>query len=619
MRNSIYFRHVVTIAFVLTTSFLAAADLTVTESEKAEFLKLPTKYNPKTISVEKCSAILSSSPGTNAALEAKAHLLAHEIYTQKATDIQVSMRSLYQQYGSLSSMPRAVKIIASAYEVKKDYAAVIPLYTEAINALKDKGEYGLKGSLVRAYFETGQNDKADAVVNEVLAKCLADKKAGPLKLFLSPFNTDKTLPAAVRVYSEAQKAWGTFDLPCGIRSQLAEAYIQLREYDKAIQLARIIIEQDINEPGNIPNINTIARHMSKSGNREEAVRMYQAVIGKYPDHPQTYKAYEGVIVSLLDMGKKKEAAQLVEEYTAKYVGKPQYMSPDGEQPEFLPSAQRIVERLERRGLMDEALTLGERLNAGQSVPTMESIKTLAVTRIKAGQLDEAAKLTNTMLKDYPMDEAKAMAVVEVAAALRETGQLDKAMGLYEYARGISKGTRAKALAIAGRAQIWAKQGKDEAVKAEVDKIVTDAQNQPDVGLTVFVIGEQYYFMADEAVKANDPNQVKANYQKALAVWQRFEKAVPNHNSPLCAYYSGIVCQRLGQYEQALSHFQRVIAQWPQFDRAWFAQYQIALIYEKNMKQGIVTADKVKQIYQALLEKYPNCSVAQIAAEKLGNL
>jgi tetratricopeptide (TPR) repeat protein len=181
---------------------LDAADKAVSvPNEVTDTLKLPIKYNPKTMSVEKCNAILLSSPGTNIALEAQAHLIAHEIYTQKATDIQLSMQSLYQQYGSLSSMPRAVKIIASAYEEKKDYAAVIPLYTEAINTLKDKkGEYWLKGSLVRAYIETGQNDKADALITEVLAKGLADSSnANSLEIFLSPLNTtDKTLPAAVR-------------------------------------------------------------------------------------------------------------------------------------------------------------------------------------------------------------------------------------------------------------------------------------------------------------------------------------------------------------------------------------------------------------------------------------
>jgi hypothetical protein len=49
---------------------------------------------------------------------------------------------------------------------------------------------------------------------------------------------------------------------------------------------------------------------------------------------------------------------------------------------------------------------------------MESIKTLAVARIKAGQVAEAEGLTKKLLNDYPKDEAGAMAVVEVAAFRR---------------------------------------------------------------------------------------------------------------------------------------------------------------------------------------------------------
>jgi len=606
---------------------LDAAGLTVTESEKAEFLKLSTKYNPKTISVEKCRAILSSSPGTNAALEAQAHLLAHEIYTQQATDIQLSMQSLYRQYGSLSSMPRAVKIIASAYEEKKDYAAVIPLYTEAIKILKDKGEYEyrLKGSLVRAYIETGQNDKADVLITEVLAKCLADSKnAESLKLFFSLLDTDKTLPAAVRIYSEALKAWGVFDLQCRFRCRLVKGYVQLKEYDKAMALARIAVQRDIDDPNNVQSINEIARQMSNSGYKEEAARAYQAIIQKYPEHPETHEAYGGLILNLLDLGRKKEAAQRAEEYTAKYAGKPEYMSPDGEHAGFAPKAQWIVKRLQGRGQMDEALTLAEGLNAGQAGPTMESIKTLAVARIKAGQLDEAAKLTNTLIKDYPMNEAGAMAVVEVAAAFRESGQLDKAMGLYEYAMGIAKGTKAEARARAGRAQIWVTQGKDEDVKAEVDAIIADANSLPGADEAVFWIGEDYYNKAQKASGEGNAAAAKAACEKAIAILQTsldLKSAAPQK---CIAYYTTGLCYReLGDFEKAADAFYVAIEADPGFIYAGSTHWLIADCYEKLKRDGIVDAAEADPIiereFQTLFDSYPDSRDVAYAAIRLGEI
>jgi len=604
---------------------LYAAGLTVTESEKAEFLKLPIKYNPKTISVEKCRAILLSSPGTNAALEAQAHLLAHDVYSNKAIDIRLSMQSLYQQYGSLSSMIRAVKIIASAFEEKKDYAAVIPLYTEAINTLKDKnGQYWLKGSLVRAYIETGQNDKADALITEALAKCLADSSnADSLKIFLLPLNTDNTQAASARVYSEALKAWGAFDLPCGFRRRLVKAYIQLKDYDKAMALARIAFERDIDDPGNVQDINEIARMMSKLGNKEEAVKIYQAVIQKHPEHPQTHEAYERLIVDLQDLGRKEQAAQLVGDYTAKYAGKPEYMSPDGEHAGFAPRAQEIVKRLQRRGQVDEALTLAEGLNAGQDSPSMESIQTLAVSRIKAGKPDEAAELTKKLIEESPMDEAGAMAVVEVAAALREAGQLDTAMGLYEYAMGIAKGTKAGAMARAGRAQIWVRQGKDEEVKAEVDAIIADANSLPDADRVLFQIGEEYYNKAQKASGEGNAAAAKAACEKAVAILKTsldMTTVAPNRCS---AYYvAGLCYQQLGDYAKAADAFHAAYQADLKFKYAEYCLFAVGYCNEKLLGQKLVSEAEgralIRHIYTQFLQIYPDTKRVSYVREWLKN-
>jgi tetratricopeptide (TPR) repeat protein len=166
-----------------------------------------------------------------------------------------------------------------------------------------------------------------------------------------------------------------------------------------------------------------------------------------------------------------------------------------------------------------------------------------------------------------------------------------------------------------------RRGDDAKVQQEVDNLLPQFMynlNGP-AAVSILVIGEEYYLMAEEAAKAGDPNQASANYQKALNLWNQFEQAIPDHNWPEYAYYSGIVCQKLGQYEQALSHFQRVTLQWPQFDRAWFAQYLIARCYEKLAEQKKVSLDVVKAAYQQVINKYPDCSVAQTAVQKLASM
>jgi tetratricopeptide (TPR) repeat protein len=295
---------------------------------------------------------------------------------------------------------------------------------------------------------------------------------------------------------------------------------------------------------------------------------------------------------LLDLGDKEQAAQLVEDYTAKYAGRPEYMnSPDGEHAMFVSRAKEIIRRLQKRGLAGDALTLAEGLTAGVDKPSLDLVKALAVSRIKAGKLAEATAATEKLLKDYPMDEAGAMAVVEVAAALRKSGQLDKAMGLYEYARGIAKGTKAEAMARAGRAQIWVTQGKDEDVKAEVDAIIADANSLPDAGLAVFVIGEEYYLKAKAQNASGQGNVVaaKAEYEKAIAILQTSLGLTSADPKKCNAYYvTGLSYRELGDYVKAADALQKAYQADPAFEYADYCLFENIRCYGRLAESGKVS-------------------------------
>ena len=85
------------------------------------------------------------------------------------------------------------------------------------------------------------------------------------------------------------------------------------------------------------------------------------------------------------------------------------------------------------------------------------------------------------------------------------------------------------------------------------------------------------------------------------------------------YHSGIACQNVGQYEEAISHHKEVVAKYPQFARAWNAQFMIAVCYDKMYKNKQISAteakSKIVEACQTLKQEYPN-SKAEPAAEVL---
>jgi tetratricopeptide (TPR) repeat protein len=230
-------------------------------------------------------------------------------------------------------------------------------------------------------------------------------------------------------------------------------------------------------------------------------------------------------------------------------------------------------------------------------------------------------LTNTLLKDYPMDEAGAMSVVEVAAALRESGQMDTAMGLYEYAMGIAKGTKAEAMARAGRAQVWVTQGKDEDVKAEVNRIIADANSLPGADEAVFVIGEEYYCIANKAI---DDEAKREAYQNAIDMWEKCIST--NHkssSSPQFYYFTAGALRRIGRYDEAIQYYEKVVSQWPECDLAWQAQLVAAKCYQGLKEQNLLSAEeadaKTIEAYKKLLKEYPNCPAARTASGQIAAL
>jgi TolA-binding protein len=167
-------------------------------------------------------------------------------------------------------------------------------------------------------------------------------------------------------------------------------------------------------------------------------------------------------------------------------------------------------------------------------------------------------------------------------------------------------------------QSLAAAGKDAEVQSEIAK----AKNELDcpAGDIIFLIGEDYYLKAEEAAKAGDTNQAKVDYQKALNLWKQFEQAIPDHSRPQYAYFSGIVCQRLGQYEQAMVYFQRVISKWPDYKQSWHARYMTVDCVEMLAKAGRMDTTQAKVIkqtlYQEIIQQNPDCPAAEIARKKV---
>jgi len=151
---------------------------------------------------------------------------------------------------------------------------------------------------------------------------------------------------------------------------------------------------------------------------------------------------------------------------------------------------------------------------------------------------------------------------------------DKAGALYQYVIANWPGTEYEMWARTGIVKLDIYFGNDANVQPALDQLIADFNDHPDSPEAVFVIGEEYFNMA--FVDPNNLWMIKSeeHLKKARDVWERIISQCPLSQSIGLqhAHYFTAVCYRLfGEYEKAITHFQKVVDNWPDYQYAWSAQ------------------------------------------------
>ncbi len=204
---------------------------------------------------------------------------------------------------------------------------------------------------------------------------------------------------------------------------------------------------------------------------------------------------------------------------------------------------------------------------------------------------------------------------------RTSGDYPRGIALYQDVIDLNPPAKVQVRCLAGIAQAYARMGNDAKMQETMDALISKYKvSQSDgVAFYVFGIGEDYYYMAQDAAKVGDPNTAQSNYKKALAVWKQFEEAVPTHNSPQYVFGRGVVCKELQDYQDAIRHLSRLVTKWPAYEKSDSACLLLAQCYEYMAKKGLLTEEQKQvppsQFYQMVIQKYPLSEAAEIAKSK----
>jgi len=168
-------------------------------------------------------------------------------------------------------------------------------------------------------------------------------------------------------------------------------------------------------------------------------------------------------------------------------------------------------------------------------------------------------------------------------------------------------------------------GNDAGILDDIDTLIADFNNHPDLPMAVSLIAQSYYKKGFRLQNEGLDDQSADNYRKTITIREIVIQQFPSSDLTTRAYYLSAVLysQHLQQYQKAIEYFQKVVDNWPDYQFAWHAQYFIGYYYEKLRNSGAIAESeanpKIEQAYQAVVEKYPDSRPAPHVAIKLGRL
>ena len=168
-------------------------------------------------------------------------------------------------------------------------------------------------------------------------------------------------------------------------------------------------------------------------------------------------------------------------------------------------------------------------------------------------------------------------------------------------------------------------GNDAGILDDIDTLIADFNNHPDLPMAVSLIAQSYYNKGLRFQNEGLDDQAAENYRKSITISEIVIQQLPPSDLTTRAYYVAAVLysQHLQQYQKAIEYFQKVVDNWPDYQFAWDAQYFIGYYYEILRNSGSISEleanPKIEEAYQAVVEKYPDSGPAPYVAIKLGRL
>jgi len=367
-------------------------------------------------------------------------------------------------------------------------------------------------------------------------------------------------------------------------------------------------------------LHDIAYQWRWSKNFEEAIKTYQYVVDHWPNDEYGMWSQMGVAKSNVEAGNFDAAKPALEKLLKNYATHPSL-------PEAL---ERIAIQYRKANKFTEAKSLYQKIaeispdsifgnRAQVKIPAMDIL-----ADIVSGNDTAVGTAIDRLLTSFPNNKAIPAVLTDLAAEYEDIAKGSQAKTVYQkiidhYPDNFRAG---KALIEISKGQIleFLNASQDDKVSAEIDRLVATYPKHAFLPDALCQIANGYRRKATQ-IKGK---QGEDYLHKAIWIYEKVINELPASRNlmPQACCSAGECLHMLGEYENSIKYYQKIVDNYPFYDKTWHALFMVGRNYEDMRKAKLISRteslSKIRAVYKQLLEKYPDCPAAKYAESWLND-
>lgn len=445
--------------------------------------------------------------------------------------------------------------------------------------------------------------------------------------------------------------------------QIGECYQQAGQYHKAIEVSQYVIDHyagaqylvwsqmrivisnlrlgnevaaqsaiddlvtDFGDDPNLPwTLYIIGEECRWARDYEQAKTFYCLIVEQHPDSTYASKAKLGTaranVLGLVDSGSYFLGQQATDKLSADFA----------KHPDLPATLYDIAQRYSWARKYEEAKGIYQQIvqqhpdspYAGEAQSCMDKmgqVINILFTLIESGNYSEAKNTIEDLIAQHGDGPDVPAVLYHVASRYEEVGAYPEARYVYDQIIWRYPGD-----SIADNAQLdkrrtkvlsYFELGNSTDAQAELEMLIADFDGHSHLPTAVILTAEGCYSKALRLEPQADSSEIRQWIRRTLAILGAvIDDLGPSTEVPNALILMGDCYGRLNEYSQAITCYQRVADEYPDYDRAWHALFMVGSSYQDMLKAELVSESeahvKITAAYQQLIARYPTCKAARIA-------